>query len=116
MRRTFVVVEASPPVRPVFRDFELRTGDCFGALPGADLAPWSDAEPERTGAVEADWGEEVEVNVEAARTPEPVVPEPVEPEPVVPESTGAAVLTGEAVDAVRGSVDVAPASLTWGTL
>ena len=107
-----VVVEASPPVRPVLRELELRTGDFFEALPDVDLAPWSDAEPDWTGAVEADWREEAEVNVEAALTPEPVAPEPVVPEPAVPEPAVGAVLTGEAVEEVPCAVDVAPAPVT----
>lgn len=59
------MVEVSRPMRPVLRAFAPRTRDCFEAFPEVDLAPWSEAEPDRTGAVEADWGDEPELNVEA---------------------------------------------------
>jgi len=60
------VVEASPPVRPVLRG--LRAADRFAALPEVDLARWSDAEPDTTGAAGADWGEGAELNVDAEWT------------------------------------------------
>ena len=79
-------MEASLAVRPALRAFAARTGAFFEALPGVGLAPWSDAETDRTGAADVDWSEEAELNVEA--------------EWIVFESTGAALLTGEAVEAV----------------
>ena len=80
------MVEANLAVRPALRAFAPRTGAFFEALPAVDLAPWSDAEPVRTGAADVAWGEEAELNVEA--------------EWIVFESAGAAVLTGEAVETV----------------